>query len=549
MDRKKNLQRLRTETFDCLIIGGGASGAGTALDAVTRGYRTALVEKTDFAAETSSRSTKLIHGGVRYLERAFKEFDFAQLTQVRHGLQERHIVLKNAPHLARPLALITPVFSWFAAIYYTLGLKMYGWFASGRDTLPKSQWLSKQAVKRRLPTLTDRLHSAVLYYDGQLDDARYCLALAHAAAEAGAAVANHLAITGFERDDTGRLTVALGQDLLTGENIRIEAKVFINCTGPYADHIRQLANSKLTPRIRPSKGVHAILPGHLLPGEDALLIPETPDGRVVFAIPFQGQLLLGTTDDDYDALDQEPILEKEEVDYLLETLRPYLNQPVTADQVQAGFGGLRPLIATKPGESTKGLVRDHEVEHDDRSQLISLLGGKWTTYRLMAKDTIDFVAKALLPNDHPCATADHRLVGGGPVSPNLAQALALETGLAADICQHLVDHYGDRVEQVVATAQEQPSWRDRLHPDFPYIRAEVVYTTREEMSCTPRDFLARRIRLEILDWSAARACAPVVTEEMGKVLGWSTAVQAQQLQDYQGLIDSFAETIQVRASA
>jgi glycerol-3-phosphate dehydrogenase len=541
MDRTKNLQRLRTEEFDCLIIGAGASGAGTALDAVLRGYRTALVEKTDFAAETSSRSTKLIHGGVRYLERAFKELDFAQLTQVRHGLQERHIVLKNAPHLARPLALITPVFSWFAAIYYTIGLKLYGLFASGRDTLPRSQWLSKKAVKERLPTLTDRLHSAVLYYDGQLDDARYCLAIAHAAEEAGAAVANHLAITGFEHDAQGRLTAALGEDLLTGATVRILARVFVNCTGPYADHIRLLANPELTPRIRPSKGVHAILPGHLLPGDDALLIPETPDGRVVFAIPFQGQLLLGTTDNDYQNLEEEPVLEKDEVDFLLETLRPYLNEPVSPDQVQAGFGGLRPLIAARPGESTKGLVRDHEVEYDERSRLVSLLGGKWTTYRLMAKDTVDFIADRLLPNKQPCTTADHRLTGGGPVPEKQADTLSRQYQLPPDVSQHLVDHYGDRAPRVAALTAEDKAWAQRLHPDYPYLRAEVVYTTREEMACPPRDFIARRIRLEILDWTAAQQIAPTVAKDMGSVLGWSAEEQAKEATAYRALLEEFRE--------
>ncbi|MEL6656455.1 MAG: FAD-dependent oxidoreductase, partial [Bacteroidota bacterium] len=238
MKRSDQLEQLRTEEFDCLVIGGGASGAGSALDSVLRGYKTALVEKTDFAAETSSKSTKLIHGGVRYLEQAFKNFDFAQLTQVRHGLEERHTVLKNAPHLARPLALITPVFSWIEGLYFTIGLTIYGWFASGKDTLPGSRWLSKREVKERLPRISNRIHSAVLYYDGQLDDARYCLAIAQTAAAKGATVANHVEITGFEHNEEGRLVAALAKDLRTGEELKIRAKVFINCTGPFADHIR-----------------------------------------------------------------------------------------------------------------------------------------------------------------------------------------------------------------------------------------------------------------------------------------------------------------------
>ncbi|RME98131.1 MAG: FAD-dependent oxidoreductase, partial [Bacteroidetes bacterium] len=217
MNRSEHLQRLRTETFDILIIGGGASGAGCALDSTMRGYNTALIEKTDFAAGTSSRSTKLIHGGVRYLEQAFTKLDFAQLAQVRHGMRERYNVLKNAPHLARPQSLVTPVFSWFEGLYYTIGLKIYSWFASSLDTLPPSEWLSKQQLKARMPKLSQKLHSAVLYYDGQLDDARYCLALVHTAAEKGAAVANHVEITGFEHDSQGKLYAALVHDTCTGE--------------------------------------------------------------------------------------------------------------------------------------------------------------------------------------------------------------------------------------------------------------------------------------------------------------------------------------------
>ena len=249
MNRAKNLERLQNEHFDICIIGGGASGAGCALDAALRGFKVALIEKEDFAAETSSKSTKLIHGGVRYLEQAFKNLDFAQLRQVKHGLEERHTVIRNAPHLAHPLALITPVYSWIEGLYFTIGLKIYGFFAKN-DILPKAQWLNKKETFEHIPTLTPKLHSSVMYYDGQLDDARYCLALAHAADEAGAAVVNHASITGFEKDGHGKLSKAIFKDNLTeNSNLKISAKLFINCTGPFADNIRLMANPTQEKRI------------------------------------------------------------------------------------------------------------------------------------------------------------------------------------------------------------------------------------------------------------------------------------------------------------
>ena len=322
MNRKKSKERLQQETFDVCIIGAGASGAGTALDAALRGYRVALIDRGDICSETSSRSTKLIHGGVRYLEQAIKKLDLAQLKQVRHGLAERRTVIRNAPHLAHPLAILTPVFSWFEGMYMTIGLSLYDRIA-GKDAFPKGRWLTKKQALEKSPMLTQQMHSAVLYYDGQLNDARYALALAHSADEAGAAVVNYMAVTGFVKQD-GRIQAATVGDQLTGETFTIRATVFLNCTGPFADPIRLLANPALEPRIRPSKGVHIVLPRETLDSDHAILIPKTTDGRVVFAIPFGNKVFVGTTDTDYPHIDQEPLLEPDEVDYLLETVRPYL---------------------------------------------------------------------------------------------------------------------------------------------------------------------------------------------------------------------------------
>ena len=553
MNRPEHLQRLRTEIFDLCIIGGGASGAGCALDAALRGLKVALVEKTDFAAGTSSRSTKLIHGGVRYLEQAFKNFDFAQLRQVRHGLEERHILLANAPHLAQPLALLTPVFSWWAGLYLRIGLWLYDGFAGRRDALPGSRWLSRAEALRRMPGLSPRIHSAVLYYDGQMDDARYALALVQSAAAAGASVANHLEVIDFQKNTSGKLQSVALRDDLTGESFELQARLFLNCTGPQADAVRYLANPQLMPRIRPSKGVHVVLPAAILGSPDAMLIPRTPDGRVIFAIPFAGQLVLGTTDHDYPDAGQEPVLEASEVDFLLNTLQPFVAQKLDKSQTKAGFGGLRPLVIGRPPHpsaqelpgpalkktgATKRLLRDHEVEYDPVSGLISLLGGKWTTYRLMARDAVDVICD-LLGWHPPCATGEQQLVGAIGYVPEGWQQLVHDYGFEPAIARHLHHRYGSRAGRVGDLTRERPDWNVRLHPGFPYLAAEVVYAAQEEMAGSVRDFLARRIRLEVSDWQAARTVAPEVARLLGEVLDWSPAKQTAETNAYVALITDF----------
>ena len=567
MNRKTNLHRLATEKFDLCIIGGGASGAGAALDAVLRGLKVALIEQTDFAAETSSRSTKLVHGGVRYLEQAFKKLDLAQLRQVRHGLEERRIVLQNAPHLAHPLGLVTPVFSWWEGFYISVGLKLYDWFAKHRklanpvqkmNALPSSRWLSKKEALQMVPGLSPNIHSAVLYYDGQMDDARYCLALVQSTAECKeGVVANHLKVTGFRKDDAGKLTAALVKDSLNGSPVfEIKATRFLNCTGPYADAIRQLANPDLSPRIRPSKGVHLILPLDILGSNHAMLIPKTRDGRMVFAIPFEGNLLLGTTDEPYKNLESEPVLEAKEVDFLLETLQPFVAKKIEKEQVKAGFGGIRPLLSPSnsalSGKATKSLLRDHEVECDVVSGLFSLLGGKWTTYRLMARDAVDaaFRGIELLDKNGQIATsdtADHGLVGSADYTPDFWKKLHAEFHFDEDICQHLASKYGSRATLVADLALKRPELAARIMPHLPFVNAEIVYAVQAEMALSIRDFLARRIRLEIMDWEATKQAAPIVAKWMGEALGWSEIEQKTQTAEYVALLDSFVEKAKLSA--
>ncbi len=545
MKRSTNLQRLQNETFDLCIIGGGASGAGCALDAALRGLKVALVEKSDFAAETSSKSTKLIHGGVRYLEQAFKNLDFAQLRQVRHGLEERHLLLRNAPHLAHPLALVTPVFSWWEGLYYFIGLTLYDWFASGRDTLPKSRWLSGKETLRRVPGLAHGIHSAVLYFDGQIDDARYCLALVRSAAEAGAVVLNHTEVTEFEKDGQGKIVAARLRDTLNSspgqqDEYLVSSRLFLNCTGPQADHLRLLANPALSKRLDPSKGVHLVLQNDVLGSKDALLIPKTRDGRILFAIPFEGKLLIGTTDTAYHNGTAEPILDAGEVDFLLAGLQPYIAQHIGRQHVKAGFGGLRPLIASA-NRQTKSLLRDHEVERDPDSGLLSLLGGKWTTYRLMAKDAIDTVCE-ILGNHTECGTGSHLLAGAEGYDADFWKKIERDYGLETDISQHLTLKYGTRAESVARLATGQAELSERLLPAYPFLKAEIVYAVREEMACSVRDFIARRIRLEVTDWQAALDAAPVVADLMGRELGWTKETREKELSAYKTLLGRFRDS-------
>lgn len=546
MLRTDHLKHLEHQVFDLCIIGGGASGVGAALDAALRGMKVVLIEKNDFAAETSSRSTKLIHGGVRYLEQAIKNLDFAQLRQVRHGLAERHTVLRNAPHLTRPLALVTPVSTWIEGLYFSIGLKMYDWFASGKDTLPGSNWLTKKEALDRLPGLSKKMHSAVLYYDGQLDDARYALALAQAAAQAGAIVLNHAAVTEFQKDDSGKLKTALVTDQLTNSTFRVNARTFLNCCGPCADTIRIMANPHVSPRIRPSKGVHITLPADVTGSvSDAILIPKTSDGRVVFAVPFAGKLMVGTTDTEINDLHEEPAANAAEVDFLLETLNRYLEKPALKNQVSAGFGGLRPLISAKaaPGTSTKTLLRDHEVERDAVSGLISLMGGKWTTYRLMARDAVDAVCQQT-GCDNPCITEEHYLPGAIGWSADLPEQLTQEFGVSLATARHLSHNYGSLARTVLAMTAGFSEGKELILPDFPFLKIEIAYAVQHEMACTLRDFLARRIRLELLDWEATTRAVPVVAEWMAKALDWTDLQREQAAQAYLNLLKGFQANLQ-----
>lgn len=541
MNRPKHLQRLETKQFDICVIGAGASGSGVALDATLRGFKVALIDKSDFCSETSSRSTKLIHGGVRYLEQAFKKLDLAQLKQVNHGLHERKTLLKLAPHLAHPLALITPVFSWFEGLYYSIGLKIYGLIA-GDDGMPKAKWLNKTETFQRIPGLTRKLHSSIMYYDGQFDDARYTVAMVQTAVSEGATAANYVELKGLSKDANGKIQSAVAKDMISQREFSISAKLFINCTGPFADHVRLMADPEEEPRMRPSKGVHIVFPSSYLQSKDAMLIPETKDGRVVFVKPLDDEVMVGTTDTAYHDLDHEPVLEEAEVDYLLETLEPFMDQMPARADIKAGFAGIRPLLAPKSSDrkETKSLLRDHEVEYDPKSGLISLLGGKWTTYRVMAKDAVDYAAN-LLGSTKDCTTDTHVLVGARQkdFDPDQFTKTAGKAGFSKFQIDHLLTKYGDQADVIISLIKENKELSAAVIEDYPFVKAEVVYSLRYEMATKLRDFLSRRIRLEISDWDgsikAAESIAPLFQQE----LGWSDEQTLIEVTEYIKLIEEF----------
>lgn len=532
MHRPTHLHRARTEHFDLCVIGGGATGTGVALDAALRGLNVCLLEGDDFAAHTSSKSTKLIHGGVRYLEQAFKGLDWEQFKMVRKGLTERKFLLENAPHLTRPLALLTPCHSWTERFYYGTGLKMYDALA-GRDNLADSHQLSTDEALALIPTLRkETLNGAVLYADGQLDDARFALALAKTAAASGAVVLNHVRAVAFGKAVDGTLQTLRVRDELTDEVFEVTSRLFVNATGTSADLIRHLANPSLPPRMRASKGAHLILPKTLLGGDTALLVPKTDDGRVMFVIPWQDHVLVGTTDTEAEPTD-DPVLLENEVTYLLDYVRRYLNADVSPADVRAGFAGLRPLLQADPNAPSKTLVRDHEVEVDGASGLVSILGGKWTTYRLMAQDTVDECLRQLGEAPRPCRTETCRLAGGEGYSPGGWQTL----NLPGELAQHLWNKYGTDAARVADLTRQRPDLAEPLADHQPFIAAEVVYAARHEMALTLPDVLARRMGLEALDWAATEQALPTVAALLAEELGWSEAFAQAETAAYRQHLD------------
>jgi glycerol-3-phosphate dehydrogenase len=533
--RSSARQEIRQGSFDVCIIGGGATGLGCALDAQLRGLSTVLVDAADFVSHTSTASTKLVHGGVRYLQQAVADFDYGQYTMVRKALHERIHMLRAAPFLAHPLELLVPCFNWWEIVYFTIGMKTYDWIA-GQASLFPSRALSKAESLRRMPSLrSDRLVGTVSYADGQFDDARFGIALAQSFAQQGGQILNYAAVTGFAKNAQGKLSSAEVEDQRTGERFTIQAKVFVNCTGPFADHVRVMANPVIPERLRLSKGVHLLLPLEAIQSESALLIPKTEDGRVIFAIPWLGRLLVGTTDDEAKLTD-EMVVTPDEIRFLLKYVNQYLNVNLTPKDVLSAYAGVRPLVKSRDAVNTKKLIRDHEVEVDDVSGLISVLGGKWTTYRAMAEDGINHAQQALTGQAGTCKTLDFPLTGSSGYTPEYWMQLAENYRLSPETARHLVEKFGTDSPKVLDLAKQDPQLLQPFSEGGIPIRAEAVYAIREEMAQTIEDVLLRRIGVQFHSWKEAAEAAPVVGQIMAREFAWNDAQTREAIDAYLGSI-------------
>ena len=516
MNREAQLAQLEKTAFDILVIGGGATGAGIALDAVSRGLKVACVEQDDFASGTSSRSTKLIHGGVRYLERAVLDLDRGQYALVKEALQERAILLKLAPHLTRFLALLTPLYHRTEVPYYYAGLKMYDWLA-GDQEVPASRYVSAQEAVHQCPMLkSEGLRGGVVYYDGQFDDARMALSILLRATELGATAVNHLSVTAL-RKKAGKVIGVTVEDRFTHVTYQVDAKAVINATGPMADAIRHMDDPKAPHLLKASSGTHIILDKRFSAKEMGLLIPKTEDDRVLFLLPWLGHTLVGTTDNPA-PVEANPRASEEDVDYILRQISSYIETKVTRKDILAKWCGLRPLIQAQPGTSTAKISREHAVE-TSKSGLVTIAGGKWTTYRRMAIDAVDeAVASASLKPKSPSQTETIFLAGGANYALGFADELHEKYGWNMATCKYLNRAYGDRSALVAEIAVD--GFGASLVEGSPYLEAEVVYGARYESARTSYDVLARRLRLSFLDHKGAIAALPRVSELLAKELGW-----------------------------
>lgn len=523
--------RIGETTFDVCVIGGGATGGGCSLDSQLRGMRTVLVEAGDFASGTSSASTKLIHGGVRYLEQAVKDLDVHQYHVVRHALRERLNMLHNGPFLSRRIEFLVPCFSWFSVLYFAMGLKLYDWLAASAR-LSRSQFVSKSNTAERMPALDpSRIVGSVSYADGQFDDARYAIALIESMTDAGGEALNYARVIGFRKDHKGKLTEVEVEDQLSRERFTVRARAFVNATGPWSDNIRQLGTIGAKPRMRWSKGVHVLLPLEALGSRDALLIPKTEDDRVLFALPWFDRLLVGTTEKELTD-HEELFVTRDEVDYLLRHLNRYLTAPVRREQVVSAFAGVRPLLSSGKSGDTRGLSRDYEVEVDESSGLISIMGGKWTTYRAMAEDTINVVQEFIGDPVTPSTTAEYLLSGSRGWNSEYWRTLILEYGVPQPVAQHLVQKFGTNATRVLDLAKVDADLALPLVPGFATLRAEVLYAIRYEMATTIEDVLMRRSGLQLFSWRDAISAAPLTASILAREFDWNSDIERISIERY-----------------
>jgi glycerol-3-phosphate dehydrogenase len=509
MNRSTFLQRVRDrhDPWDIAIIGGGATGVGAAVDAASRGYAVLLLEQSDFGKGTSSRSTKLVHGGVRYLQQG-------NVSLVMEALKERGILRRNAPHLVHDLAFVVPNYDWWEAPFYGIGMKVYDMLA-GRYGFGRSRLLSREETVERIPTIeTDGLRGGVVYYDGQFDDARLLVNLVTTAFEQGATLLNYVRVTGLRKDDDGFVNGLTATDAETGETLNVAARAVVNATGAFCDGVRRMDDPDAKPMIAPSQGAHLVFDRSFLPGDAAIMVPRTSDGRVIFGIPWHDRALIGTTDTPIDDTPLEPRPLEEEIDFILETAGQYLATDPTRADVRSAFAGIRPLVGASDDESTAALSRDHTVSIG-RSGLVTVAGGKWTTYRRMAEDTVDQAATIARLEDVGCATKELSIHG---CHPN------------ADAFGPLAQ-YGSDAPVIADLIDSDEALGAPIHPDLPARAGEVVWAARNEMARTVDDVLARRTRSLLLNARAAIEAAPAVAGLLARELerdeGWAARQVAE----------------------
>ncbi len=517
----------RTEPWDLVVIGGGAVGAGVAVDASSRGLDVLLVEREDFGKGTSSRSTKLVHGGVRYLEQG-------NISLVMEALKERGLLLRNAPHIVHDLPFVVPNYSWWEAPFYGIGMKVYDLLA-GKYNFGKSRVLSLAETLERLPTIQrEGLRGGVLYHDGQFDDTRLLTHLIVTAADHGATVVNYAEAVEFQKDAQGFVCGVVVEDREAAVRHTVRAKVVVNATGIFTDATRRLAQPAAEAMVSPSQGIHLVLDRSFLQGDSAIMVPRTSDGRVLFAIPWHDRTLVGTTDTAIDHPSYEPLALEEEIEFVLETARDYLSRPPSRADVLSIYVGIRPLVSAPGGGvgKTSALSRGHTI-HIDESGLMTLVGGKWTTYRHMAEDCVDHALTLGDLGDAPCVTAGLKIHGHHPRPKELGN----------------LGVYGSDAAAILDVAGEDPAFAEQLHPELPYLAAEIVWSVRHEMSRNLDDALARRTRALLLNARAAAAIAPRVARLMAAELGRDEQWIAAQVESFTVLAQQYLLTPGAQAAA
>jgi glycerol-3-phosphate dehydrogenase len=501
--------------WDMIIIGGGATGLGCGVDAASRGYRTLLLEERDFSQGTSSRSTKLVHGGVRYLQQG-------NVALVMDALHERGVLLRNAPHLVTNQAFVVPDYKWWERPFYGVGLKLYDMLA-GKLGFGRSRILSRDKTLNMIPNLepTD-LRGGVIYYDGQFDDSRLAVTLARTMEDLGGLPVNHMAVTGLVKDPDGQVCGVEAEDRLTGETRSLKARVVINATGVFVDSIMRLDDAHAPKLIAPSQGIHLVLDKSFSPGDTAIMVPHTDDGRVIFLVPWHGRVLVGTTDVPLASPSFEPRPMNEEIDFLLEHAGRYLTRDPGREDILSVFAGIRPLIRAEGESKTSSLSRDHHLTIS-QGGLVTIAGGKWTTYRKMGEDTVTQAARfAGLPS-RSCKTENLPLHGW-------------VNGL--DPRDHL-SVYGSDIDELREMIRHDPDLGRPLHYRLPYLRAEVVWAVRREWAQTLSDVLRHRTRAVILDAAVSMEIAPAVAGLMAQELGRGPEWAEAQVREYRELVRTY----------